>query len=113
MKPIFKNIFYGLIIGFLILFIIYSGINEQKENKSLEDSIQTTAIVIRTRQGGYKTSAGADFKYKIGEKVYNFNQTGGFYQYLNVGDTVLIEYAKNDNLIARVIDSKYMQKFHH
>lgn len=91
-------------------FIVYTFIQEKKEDKLLEKSKKHFAILVEISPGNAHASSSGDFKYKVNAKEYEFNQSGD-YTFMQVGDTVLIEYAIEDHSVARVLDKHYMQKY--
>jgi hypothetical protein len=101
-----------LFFSFIGCFIVYTFIREKKDNQLLEKSIKHFAILIEIDGGNTHSPSSGDFKYKIDSKEYEFNQSGD-YSFMQVGDTVLIEYAIKDHSVARVIDKYYMQKYKH
>lgn len=101
--------FFYFFFCFFIIYIEY--LITFKIKKLLKHSKEIVAIVVKTYQSGYKSSAYSKFKYTVSEMEYEFSQIGGYYKYLKPGDTVLIEYVIKDNSVARVVNSRYMQKF--
>lgn len=106
-----KDLIYVFLLFLLFLYYLYRILDNIQDQKLLKHSKEIVAIVVKTYQSGYKSSAYSKFKYTVSEKEYEFSQTGGYYKYLKPGDTVLIEYAIKDNSEARVVNSRYMQKF--
>ena len=106
-----KDLIYVFLLFLLFLYYQYRILDNIQDQKLLKHSKEIAAIVVKTYQSGYKSSAYSKFKYTVSEMEYEFSQTGGYYKYLKPGDTVLIEYAIKDNSVARVVNSRYMQKF--
>lgn len=99
-----------LFFSLVVIFIIYTFLKEKKDDKLLENNIEHFAILIKINEGNTHAPSSGDFKYKIKNKEYEFNQSGD-YKFMQVGDTVLVEYAVEDNSVARVVDKYYMQKY--
>lgn len=92
------------------IFIIYTFLREKKESSLLMNSKTGIAILIEIN-GNAHAAASGDFRYKVKSKKYEFNQSGD-YSFMQIGDTVLIEYAVDDCSVARVVDKYYMSKYH-
>jgi hypothetical protein len=99
-------------VGFLIMILVLIyRINQNKyEQRVLKSSLRTTAIIVKIEKVAVRDPASGTFLYKIGKRQYKFEETGDF-TFMEVGDTIEIEYSKKDFSIARVIDKYYMQKY--
>ncbi|MNJ86056.1 hypothetical protein D3C87_35390 [compost metagenome] len=96
---------------FLIgIFIMYTFLKEKRDDRLLENSVEHFAILIEINGGNAHSPSSGDFKYKVNNEEYEFNQSGD-YKFMQVGDTVLIEYAVEDHSVARVVDKYYMNKY--
>ena len=96
---------------FLGLFMIFHYVREMRDERALEHSRDTTAIITKIKVGGGKSPASGHFSYRVGSKEYVFSESGRF-QFAKIGDTVLIKYAIEDHSVARVKDKYYMKKYH-
>lgn len=102
---------YILYIGlfFLIGFSVNYFIDKRNERLMSKDTIKTYATydkhIVFARSGPRSY-----FYFYVDSQKFSLTQYGRF-DFLQKGDTVLIEYSKEDPSVARVIDFKYMQKF--
>lgn len=101
-----------LFFSFVGVFIIYSFLKEKKDDELLENSIEHFAILIKINEGNTHAPSSGDFRYKVKNKEHEFNQSGD-YKFMQIGDTVLIEYAIKDNSVSKVVDKYYMKKYRH
>lgn len=99
------------IIGLMVLFsVIRNSYNESTLNGKTKKCI---AIITHITSGtGVRQIAGVDFYYFVNGTKYQNNDNGNF-NFMKVGDTILIEYAVVNNSVSRVIDKYYMQKYKH
>ena len=101
----------------IVLFILFVGISiiigfytKSKKERMLSLATLKTVAIYKETIVHYNTGPTSYFLYKANNVGYILNQYGKF-DFLQKGDTVLIEYSKEDPSVARVIDFKYMQKF--
>ena len=106
-----KNV-VGAVLIFILLgvFILFRDIDRNEKNKLLEKSEETIAIILKKGGGSVNSPYNGKFKYFIDGQKYEFTQSGNF-EFMNLGDTVLIEYAIEDHSVARVKDKFYMKKY--
>lgn len=101
-------------IGAILLMLIvmfYLILRNYFHSKLLENAKETKAILIEKSSGhGVNETANGTFKYEVQNELFEFNQSGD-YEFMNLGDTVLIEYAIEDHSVARVKDKFYMKKY--
>lgn len=91
-------------------FLIYRN---YLDDKMLENFHTTFGILTNKKDGeAVHGTASGEFEYNIKGVKYKFTESGNFL-FLNLGDTVLIKYAKKDFKVAKVIDKYYMQKHSH
>lgn len=96
--------------SFMGIFLIYNFIREKREDKLLNNSLDGFAILVKKNKGNTHAPSGGDFKYRVDHHEYSFSQSGD-YEFMHVGDSVLIRYAKDDHSVARVVDKYYMEKY--
>lgn len=101
-----------VVFSFMGIFIIYTFVKEKKDAELLSNSLEHLGILTKKNSGNSHAPSSGDFKYKIDKIEYSFNQSGTF-DFMEVGDTVLIEYAVEDPSVARVVDKYYMKKYRH
>jgi|SRR6218665_203527 len=112
MKKMNKKIKLIVVTLFVLmgLFLIFDYIKEDKDERLLKNSSVTTARLIKKKSGAVKSPKSGIFVYEVNGKEYEFYQAGN-YLFMQLGDTVLIEYAKKDPSVARVKDKFYMRKY--
>lgn len=84
------------IIGF------YSFWNEKRKENLLGHHIRVKGVFISRNETPVHGSASINVKYKVGNVSYILKERVSF-PGLKVGDTVLVEYAVEDNSVARVV----------
>lgn len=110
MKKYTKEI--GAVLMILIV-MSYLMLRNYFDSKLLENAKETNAILIGKSSGhGVNETANGTFKYKVQNESLEFNQSGD-YDFMKLGDTVLIEYAIENHSVARVKDKYYMKKYKH
>ena len=100
-----------IVLVLLLLIGSFLIIRNNYEEKTLLNSRKTTGVLIKKKDGKavHGTACGT-FEYYVAGKKYKFTE-GGNYSFINIGDTVLIKYAKKNKSIATVIDKYYMKKY--
>lgn len=99
------------IIAVLVLFglafigAIYFQLKREEKLKRTQDSIAIIMNKGKTVRGGVTVYFEVNSK-KIEAKIW-----GGDYDFLNIGDTILIKYAVEDPELVQVVDKCYMQKY--
>ena len=101
----FNWIFAIILYGIFMANIFYQNHKEEL----LENSKKVTGILISEEHSSQKFINGR-FTYFVNKKKYSLRYTGDF-SYMNIGDSVLIEYAIKDPSVARVVDRYYMKKY--
>ncbi len=103
-----KKIIIVLIL-FVLAFIgaIYFQFKREEQLKRTQNS---TAIIIKK---GRTVRGGATVYFEVNSKRLEAKIWGGDYDFLNIGDTILIKYAIEDPTLVEVIDKYYMQKYKH
>mgnify|MGYP000940153412 CR=1 FL=1 len=101
--------FLLFVIGVLL---VLSAIRDYYNKKILAGDTETLIAIITdiTSGTGVRQAPDAKFYYFVKNKKYE-NHTNGNFNFMEVGDTVLIEYAIEDHSVARVVDKYYMKKY--
>lgn len=103
-----------LLLAFLGLFLLVFLFRwwEYDYNKTmLEKGVKNSpALIIRISEGAVKVPSYGIFKYYVNGKSFELRESGNF-NLMEIGDTVLIEYAVEDHSVARVVDKYYMQQY--
>jgi len=108
MSIIRRNFSWILAIVLYCIFVINIFYQNHKE-ELLENSKIVTGKLISEEHSSQKFINGR-FTYFVNKKKYCLRYTGDF-SYMNIGDSVLIEYAIQDPSIARVVDRYFMKKY--
>jgi hypothetical protein len=110
MKKINENKFLMwcvMIFGFIWLF---AGIRTCRINNKLEHTKKTVAILTEHVSETAKMPSGGYFEYTVNGKTYSFKQRG-YYEHLDVLDSVEIIFSIEDPSVAKVVNSHYMDKY--
>lgn len=97
----------SIFLGGMLIFIFFQ---EKREKQLLNRTKLTTAVLVKKKSGSVKSPKSGKFTYLVHGKLYEFSQPGDFL-FMNLGDTVLINYAIEDPSVARVKDKYYMKKY--
>lgn len=108
MSIIRRNFNWILAIVLFCIFMFNIFYQNHKE-ELLANSKIVTGKLISEEHSSQKFINGR-FTYFVNEKKYCLRYTGDF-SYMNIGDSVLIEYAIEDPSLARVVDRYYMKKY--
>lgn len=103
-----KFVIVGLII--LALMWIFAGIRTCRINKKLEHSKKGVAILTKHKRENAKMPSGGYFEYTVNGKTYSFLEYG-YYEHLDVLDSVEIKYSIEDPSVAEVVNSHYMDRY--
>lgn len=101
----------GISIIIVMIITLMFRINQTNNiNEVLKKTKETKAIIVELKKGGVKSTAGCMFIYHVDRKEYTYFQNGK-YDFLKIGDTVLVEYSISDNSIAKIKNKYYMNKY--
>lgn len=109
-----KKLILVLLFSTIAVSLIVSYFQDSRKDRLLKNNNRTFAILIHSHDGTAVRAISYGvfiFRDKDNKKI-KF-EVSGDYTKLEIGDTVLIEYAVEDHSIARVIDKYYMQKYRH
>lgn len=95
---------------FIILIIAYSFLRDNIRSRKLENTIKTHAVFIENLERTSADPSGGIFEYQIKGKFYKFHQQGDFSN-LEIGDTVEIKYSIQDNSVAEITNTHYMDRY--
>jgi hypothetical protein len=109
MKEYLNKNWIFFVVMLIIFGLAYNLFNDNRRNKLLKKSMLVTGLLVSEDHSSHKFLSG-DFEFLVKNKKYYFRHNGDF-SFLNIGDTVLIEYAIEDPTVARVKDRYYMKKF--
>lgn len=86
----------------LSILCIYNFWQEKNKEELLKNGSKTFGIFISRNERAVHGSPSINVRYKVNGTKYILKEYGGFPS-LKVGDTVLVEYAVEDNSVARVV----------
>lgn len=100
-----------VIVGVSIFALIwlFAGIRSCRINNKLEHSKKGIAILTRHKSETAKMPSGGYFEYIVDGKTYTFHEDG-YYEHLDVLDSVEIIYSIEDPSVAKVVNSHYIGK---
>lgn len=105
------SLFNYRVLGVFIIVLLYRFFESRHEDELLKKSDETTAILTLIRDGkSVRDSASGKYKYIVKGKSYVYEENRNFND-LQIGDTILIEYAIEDPSVAKVVDKYYMKKY--
>lgn len=112
MKKIDKNKLANYLIIALISIVALSLIRSWYISSKLSGKTKTEiAIIIKIKSGtGVKKLPGVEYFYYVKGKKYFGEDTGDF-NFMHIGDTLLVKYSIDDNSISEVDDMYYMKKY--
>ncbi|MCE2743321.1 MAG: hypothetical protein LW701_07125 [Fluviicola sp.] len=110
MITFFKKYFSGILAILIFFSIIINILIDKNKQKLLEKAYTIKGILIEKYPEG-KNPTGT-FEFHLKNKKIQFDYIGDF-SFLKIGDTVLIEYAKDDPTVAKVKDRYYMKKYNY
>jgi hypothetical protein len=108
MIKLIKKYFSGILSIIVLIAIVVNIYIDKKRNKLLEKSIDIKGVLFEKYTEG-KNKMGT-FEFKLKNSKIKFDYIGDF-SFLQIGDTVLIQYAIEDPSVARVKDRYYMRKY--
>ncbi len=108
MIKLIKKYFSGILSIIVLIAIVVNIYIDKKRNKLLEKSIDIKGVLIEKYSEGKNKTGTFEFKLKNNKIKFDFI---GDFSFLQVGDTVLIQYAIEDPSVARVKDRYYMRKY--
>ena len=99
---------------FILGVVLVRFILDKRSEKLLENSSNTLNIFAYYQGSSFVRSSGwtSGFKYELNGREYYLG-TRGKINFLEKGDTVLIEYSIKDPSVAKVVDLYYMEKYKH
>ncbi len=102
--------FFFIIFGILILSIIsYDFLEEANNKKLLSKNFKKTLAIYDDYNNSVKGKPFSNFYFYLKNTKIKFEEDG-IYDFLELGDTVLIKYSIEDPNVAEVIDFCYMKK---
>lgn len=109
-----KNKLANYLILLLVLIVVFSLIrNWYLDSQLAKGTKQTIGIITDINSGtGVRQIASVDYYYLVEGKKYSGSDNGKF-NFMKIGDTLLIEYAKEDKSVSKVVDKYYMKKYKH
>lgn len=101
-----------ILLGIIGLIVLFSAIRNSYYEHILNGKTKRCIGIIThiTNGTGVRQISGVDFYYFVNGNRYENNDNGDF-NFMKLGDTILIEYAIEDHSIARVADKYYMKKY--
>lgn len=104
---------FSLLFLFILGVIFVRFILDKRSEKLLEDSSNTLTFAYYQGSSFVRSSSWASgFKYELNGREY-YLRTRGKINFLEKGDTVLIEYSIKDPSVAKVVDLYYVEKYKH
>lgn len=110
MKPISDKKFVIIGVSIFVLIWLFSGIRTCHKTAKLENSKKGFAILTKHVSETAKMPSGGWFEYIVNGKSFTFKQRG-YYEHLDVLDSVEIIYSIEDPSVVKVINSHYMDKY--
>ena len=106
-----KNLSNYIIILLLLIATLFLIRNLYVNNQLNKGTIQTTGIVTDINTGsGVRQVAGVDYYYYVKGKKY-YGSDNGQFSFMDIGDTLIIEYAKGDCSVSKVFNKFFMKKY--
>lgn len=96
----------------MVVIVIIACIRDWYNDKQLAGkTIETIAIVTDITSGtGVRQIAGVNYEYQINGKTYTGSDNGNF-NFMKIGDTLLVVYAISDRSVSKVKEKYYMLKY--
>jgi hypothetical protein len=110
MKPTSDKKFVIIGVSIFVLVWLFSGIRACHKKAELENSKKGFAILTKHVSETAKMPSGGCFEYIVNGKTFTFKQRG-YFEHLDVLDSVGIIYSVQDPTIVKVSNSHYMDKY--
>jgi hypothetical protein len=110
MKTISDKKILIVCVSIFSLIWIVAGIRSCRISQKLEHSKKGFAIFTKHVSETAKMPSGGYFEYTVNGETYSIKERG-YYEHLEVLDSVEIIYSIEDPSVARVINSHYMDKY--
>ncbi len=105
-----KNTILVLFFSLIVISLIISFFQDRNKDILLENKSKTFGILVYSYHAtAVRSISYGIFVFRIKKKRVKLKICGD-YSKLKLGDTVLMEYAKKDPSVARVVDKYYMKK---